>query len=84
MHSSGMRTSAAEAVCWGEGCVCPGGVCPEGEGVCLGGVGVCPGEVSARGCLPRVVSAPVHAGIHPSPVNRMTDACENITLLQLC
>ena len=39
--------------------------------------GVCPRGVSAQGvCLP-----PMHAGIHP-PVNRITDACENITLPQ--
>ena len=41
-----------------------------------------------RGCLPRGgvcwggVSAPLHAGIHPPPVDRMTDRCKNITLPQ--
>ena len=35
-------------------------------------------------CVPSASVAPVHAGIlPPSPVNRMTDACENITLPQL-
>ena len=48
--------------------VCRGGVYPEGvcPGVCLPR-----GEVSAQG---------VSSQTHPSPVNRMTDACENITL----
>ena len=45
--------------------------------------GVSTRGVSAWGCLPREVSTPVHAGIHTPPVNRMTDACENITFLQL-
>ena len=43
--------------------VCPGGVCRGG----VGPGGVCLGE-SAQG-----VSARGHAGIHPPPVNRMTD-----------
>ena len=44
---------------------------PVHAGMCLPGGGVCPNaclDVSARG-----VSAPVHAGIHTHPVNRMTD-----------
>ena len=62
-------------------------------GVCLGGVcpgGVCPGVsahwgVSAQGAGVSAwgVSAPMHAGIHTPTVNRMTDACKNITLPQL-
>ena len=38
--------------------------------------------VGGWGVFPSGVSASVHAGIHP-PVNRITDACENITLPQL-
>ena len=56
-----------------------GGVCPGG---CLPGEGVAAKGCLPGGCLPRGVSAPVHAGIRPF-VNRMTDACENITLPQL-
>ena len=58
-----------EDVCLGDdrpGVVCPGGVCP---GLCLPG-DVYPGGVSARGIC--VWQTP--------PVDRMTDACENITL----
>ena len=38
-------------------------------------------RMSAWGCLPmEEVSVPVHAGIHTHiPVDRMTDACKNIT-----
>ena len=65
-HSSRMRT-----IHWsgrrGGGGVCLGGVCP-GVGVFLAGGGG--------------VTAPVHAGIDTPPVNRMTDACENITFPQ--
>ena len=39
-----------------------------------GGVVVCPGGLPGGGCLP-------HSPL--PPVDRMTDACENITLLQL-
>ena len=46
-----------------------GGVCPGG---CLSG-GCLPRGCLPRGCLPWGVSAPVHAGIHTPPVNRMTD-----------
>ena len=62
------------AVTVGRGGVCPGGYLPGG---CLPGPRGClpgPGGVSARGCLPggvcprgAVVSALVHAGIHPLP-----------------
>ena len=72
------------------GCL-PGGYLPRGVCVCQGclsreGVsarGCLPRGCLPWGCLPRGVSAPVHAGIHTSPVDRMTDACENITLSQL-
>ena len=69
-------------------CVCPGGVYPGGGGVsrgvsrgmCVQGVSaqrcVCPGRLYPRG-LSRGVSAT------QLPVNRMTDACENIRFLQL-
>ena len=51
----------------------PGGVSDPG--------GVCPGGLSDPGGLtPGGVSASVHAGITPPPVNRITHACENITL----
>ena len=73
MHSSRMYTVRRSSRLLGRGVsalvgVCPGGcVCP--GGVCPGCV--CPGEVSAWGG--RVVCQAL-------PVNRMTDACENITL----
>ena len=49
----------------------------------------CSGPLGGRGCMPRVgvclsgegVSAQV--GVHLPPVDRMTDACENITFPQL-
>ena len=53
------------------------------------GRGVYPSTHWAGGLCPGV-SAPVHAGIHnpPPPVDRMTDACENITfdekVLSIC
>ena len=65
---------------WG---VCPGGCLP--GGVRLGGVcpwgclpgSVCPGGVyRGGGCLPG-------GGGRQPPVDRMTDRCKNITLLQL-
>ena len=76
------------------GVVCPGNVSAQG-GVCLGGVylgSACPG-----GCLPRDVcvqgvytsqrqtppNPKVHTPwYHPSPLNRMTDKCKNITFPQ--
>ena len=66
-----MHSSRMRAVCcsgrFGEGA---GGVCP--GGVSAGGV--CPGEgvclLGGRGCT-------------PPPVDRITDACENITFQQL-
>ena len=52
------------------------GCLPRGVGaVCPGDV--CPGGICPGGCLPGGVSAR-----HP-PVDRMTVACENITLPQL-
>ena len=74
-------------VCFPGGCVCSGGcVCPRG-GVCSRG-GDCllrgcllPGGVCSGGCLlPGGIPACTEAD---PPVNKMTDACENITLAQL-
>ena len=66
-----------------------GGICP-GGGVSVQGVSAQRG-VSAQGgylpkegCLPRGVSARGCLPDNPPNVNRITDACENITLLQLC
>ena len=67
---------------WGE--VCPGGCLPRGmfaqvgvfSGRCIPrGGGVCLRGVYPGGCLPKV-------GV--PTVNRITDACENRTLPQLC
>ena len=59
----------------------PGGCLPMGasaqKGVCAGGV--CAGG-SAWGYLPRGCVCP---GVSATPPNRITDACENITLPQL-
>ena len=71
-----------------QGCVSAQGMSAQGH-VSAQGVSAF-GGLSARGCLPRGylpegclprggVSAPVHAGIHSPLMNRMTDACENIT-----
>ena len=67
MHSSRMCTVRCSGRHLG-GDVCQGG--------CLNRRGVCPGGVSAWGvfawgCLPDI------------PLDRMTDTCKNITLLQL-
>ena len=74
-----------------------GGVCSEG-GVCSGGVsgprGSAPGGLSALGVSdPRGVCSrggvcsgggiPACTEADTPPVNRMTDACKNITLAQL-
>ena len=89
MHSSRMRTVRCSSCLLGGGGVCPEGVPLSTNGVCLPRVsaqgaevgGVCPGGVSERGkgYLPR--------GCLPEPppplVNRITDACENMKLLQL-
>ena len=76
MHSSRMCTArfscrlgrGGEVSAWGVGLSAYGGVCP---GRCL-----------PRGSLPSEVYTPnpLHAGIHPLPVNRITDRCKNITL----
>ena len=69
MHSSRMRTvRCSSRLLWG---VCPGGV--SAQGVSTQGVSDW-GGMSARGCLPDTP---------PPPVDRMADACENITLPQL-
>ena len=54
----------------GMGCLPRGAVSAHGRGVCPGAVSA-QGGVSAWGCPP------------DSPVDRMTDACENITFPQL-
>ena len=83
MHSSRMRTVRCSGRLGGDlprgvssrGCVCPGedGVCPGEDGVCPGEDGVYPGE---DGVCPGLV--------YTSPtVDRITDACENITFPQL-
>ena len=83
MHSSRMCTVRCSGHCREGGL--PGGVCP---GVCLPGRCLPGGYLPGR-CLPRGVSArgvgvypSMHWGRHP-PVNRITDACENITFPQL-
>ena len=79
MHSSRMRTVLCSGRRGGDVCCGGGGWCLLWEVSAVGGV--CRG-VSAQGGVCQGVSAPVHAGIH-TPVNRITDACENITLPQL-
>ena len=72
MHSSRMRTFRCSGRPFGRGVFAQGvgGVSAQGD-VCLGGC-------LPRGSLPRGMSAR-----HPA-VDRMTDTCRNITLLQLC
>ena len=86
---AGCVPSTAVAVCWGgmsawgvsaQGRVSPRGVSVQGglpRGVCPGGC--LPGRClpGGRGCLPQCM-----LGYTP-PVNKITDACENITLPQL-
>ena len=66
--------------CTGQGGVCPGGGCASqhalgrGRGVCVYPSMHWAGVVSARGG---------GGSATPPPVNRITDACENITLPQL-
>ena len=84
MHSSRMRTAssltASRSIRWGA-CMpgrgaCAQGVCARGGHACLGR-GAC---VHAQGegvCMPGG-----HAWYAQPPVNRMTDACNNITLPQ--
>ena len=62
------------------GCVCSGKVSGQWGGLPREPVG---GLSMGEGRLPRGMSAPVHAGITPPPVNRITDTCKNITLPQL-
>ena len=83
MHSSGLHTVRCSGRLGGGGGVCLGGVCLGGSlvsawgasGVCMGGVclGGCP--VSAWGVSAR--------GVVHLPLDRMTDACENITFRKL-
>ena len=58
---------------------------PEGVYLVLGGVlsprGCLTGGLTWGGCLPKGGGRP--GQVLPPPVNRMTDACENITLPQL-
>ena len=76
MHSSRMRTVR-----------CNG--CREGGGLCIpactewGCISACTAQgVSAGGCL--LGGLPGGGGVrHTPPVDKMTDACENITLPQL-
>ena len=73
----GVRPEGVSASAWGGSAPVHAGICLPGGGQ-LGG-GCLPFGVSAQGG----VSAPVHAGIHTVPVNRMTDTRENITFPQL-
>ena len=80
---------------WAGGCLpggcLPGGACPRRGCIYLGGV--CPGDICSGVCLPREVSAqgdvcpggvcPGVSATPPPAVDRMTDACENITFPQL-
>ena len=54
--------------------VCPGVGLPKG-GVSAQGGCVCPRGCVFRGCLPRGVSAPLYAGIHP-PEQNGTQTCK--------
>ena len=75
------------------GCLPGSGVCP--GSVCPGGFmprGVCPEGCLPRGCLPQKCLPKGVSGrgcvctgrcLPAPPVNRMADACENITLPQL-
>ena len=67
----------------GGGCVLPGGVSAPGGagGVCLLQEGEC---LLQGGCLlPGGVGIPACTEADTPPVNRITDACKNITLAQL-
>ena len=76
MHSSRMRTVRSSSRLLLGGGFCLGGSARGG----LSAQGRCqPG-----GCLPKGVCVSQHAlGQTPSPPNRMTDTCKNITLPQL-
>ena len=75
----------------GDACLWSGGPASAPGGGCLvlGGGGVCSRRGSAwsrGGCLPLVlggVCIPACNGADPPSVNRITDACKNITLPQL-
>ena len=78
-------------VCFWGGCLLPGGV-PASWGVSASwrGVSASWGVSAPGGCLLWGVSAPggcgypsMHWGRHTPTVNRITDACKNITLAQL-
>ena len=76
MHSSRMRTGRSLTVCRS--------LLPRG-GCCLLG-GCLPGEVSPGGvCLGGLLPGgyPSMQWGRPPPLNRITDACKNITLAQL-
>ena len=84
MHSSRMRTGRSLTVCWR---LLPGGVSAWSGGV-SGPWGV--GLWSRGVCLVRGVCVPGPGGLasqhalrQTSPVDRITDACKNITLAQL-
>ena len=93
MHSSRMRTGRSLTVCWrllpGVGGSGPGGVRSRGGGLVRGGL--LWGVSAPRGVYgPRGVSAPGGLVVSqhalrqtPPPVDRITDACKNITLAQL-
>ena len=81
LWNSAGRRNPSEHECIPVGCVPSAAVAVSGgkstQGCLLGGArGVCSGEVSAQ----RAISCT--GGVHP-PVDRMTDACEDITFLQL-
>ena len=84
--SRGVSGPGGGGLLWGG--VFSGGVSGPG-GVCSGGVSG-PGGSALEGCLLWGVSGPggavwvsQHALRQTPPVNRMTDACQNITLAQL-
>ena len=79
MHSSRMRTGLIDRMPGGGGAVCSGGcVCSQG-GVCSGGVCSRGGVLGEGGVL---VSQLALRQTPPPPVDRITDACKNITLTQ--
>ena len=69
----------------GTGGACLPGGCLPGRGVCLPLRGEClPGGLTwGGGVCWGCVYPSMHWGRHPPPVDRMTDACKNITLAQL-
>ena len=92
MHSSRMRTARALTVSpsmlctggcllWGVPSLGVGGSAPGGKGVCSLGVPGLAGSGPGGVCSRRVVSQ--HALRQTPPMNRITHACENITLPKL-